>query len=118
MAFELNGFSDAILGQLSQIGIEIFNDKNINGEYVGENLIADSPKIQWTTNNFIQMKVLIPHLLFKDELFNPSSLETIDGFAEEAVSMLKTGEIVQFERFGFIRIENEKNIITGYFAHK
>ena len=28
MAFELNGFSDAILGQLSQIGIEIFNDKN------------------------------------------------------------------------------------------
>jgi glutamyl-tRNA synthetase len=96
----------------------ISNDKDINGEYVGENLIADSPKIQWTTNNFIQMKVLIPHLLFKDELFNPSSLETIDGFAEEGVSTLKTGEIVQFERFGFVRIENEKNNITGYFAHK
>ena len=32
MAFELNGFSDAILGQLSQIGIEIFNDKNNNGQ--------------------------------------------------------------------------------------
>ena len=28
MAFELNGFSDTILGQLSQIGIEIFNDKD------------------------------------------------------------------------------------------
>ncbi|MBN2009727.1 hypothetical protein JW960_10330 [candidate division KSB1 bacterium] len=32
MAFELNGFSDAILGQLSQIGIEIFNDKNSNDQ--------------------------------------------------------------------------------------
>ncbi len=32
MAFELNGFSDAILGQLSQIGIEIFNDKNSSGQ--------------------------------------------------------------------------------------
>jgi hypothetical protein len=30
MAFELNGFSDAILGQLSQIGIEILGDKNMN----------------------------------------------------------------------------------------
>jgi hypothetical protein len=27
MSSELNGFSEAILGQLSQIGIEIFNDK-------------------------------------------------------------------------------------------
>ena len=27
MAFELNGFSDAVLGQLSQIGIEVFSDK-------------------------------------------------------------------------------------------
>jgi glutamyl-tRNA synthetase len=94
------------------------NEKDIVGEYAGENLIANSAKIQWTTNNYIKMKVLIPHLLFKDELFNPRSLETIDGYAEEAVLKLKTGEIVQFERFGFVRIENEKNNITGYFTHK
>lgn len=30
MPFELNGFNNAILDQLSQIGIEIFNDKNSN----------------------------------------------------------------------------------------
>ncbi|MCP4493175.1 MAG: hypothetical protein GY820_38625 [Gammaproteobacteria bacterium] len=36
MAFELNGFSDAILGQLSQIGIEIWNDKSSDR---GEELI-------------------------------------------------------------------------------
>ena len=27
MAFKLNGFSDAILGQLSQIGVEMFSNK-------------------------------------------------------------------------------------------
>jgi len=93
-------------------------EKDVIGEYAGEDLIADSAKIQWTTNKYLDMKVLIPHLLFKDDLFDPNSLETINGYAEEAVSKLKTGEIIQFERFGFIRIENEKNIVTGYFAHK
>jgi glutamyl-tRNA synthetase len=103
---------------------ELFNvkitskGKHIIGEYAGDNLIANSAKIQWTTNKYINMKVLIPHLLFKDELFDPCSLETIDGYAEEAVSTLKTGEIIQFERFGFVRIENEKNKVIGYFTHK
>jgi glutamyl-tRNA synthetase len=64
------------------------------------------------------MRVFIPHLLYIDEIYNIDSLESADGFAEEAVSLLKTDEIVQFERFGFVRIENEKNKITGFFAHK
>ena len=103
---------------------ELYNVKitskedDVIGEYAGEELITDSAKIQWTTNNFIEMKVLIPHLLFKDDIFDTSSLETIKGYAEEAVSKLKTGEIIQFERFGFVRIENEKNNVIGYFAHK
>ena len=33
MAFELNGINDAIIGQLSQIGIEIMNDKSNNNDY-------------------------------------------------------------------------------------
>ena len=103
---------------------ELFNvkitskDKDIIGEHAGEDLIADSEKIQWTTDSYIDMKIHIPHLLFKNEEFDPDSLETIDGYAEEAVSKLKTGEIIQFERFGFVRIENEKNKVTGYFTHK
>ena len=64
------------------------------------------------------MKVQIPHLLFKDDLFDPNSLEIIKGYAEEAVAKIKTGEIVQFERFGFVRIKNEQNNLIGYFAHK
>jgi glutamyl-tRNA synthetase len=64
------------------------------------------------------MKVLVPHLLFVNEKYNEDSLKQADGFAEKAVSKLKTDEIIQFERFGFVRIENINNKITGFFAHK
>ena len=88
------------------------------GEYVGEKLIVDSAKIQWTTDKFVDMHVLIPHLLYQDDKYNDGSLEIVSGVAEQAVSNINTGEIVQFERFGFVRIENEENKLTGFFAHK
>lgn len=93
-------------------------DKEVIAEYVGDNLIPDSLKIQWTTDKFIKMSVFVPHPLFSGEEYNADSLETIDGYAEEAVSQLKTDELIQFERFGFVRIENVNNKITGFFAHK
>jgi glutamyl-tRNA synthetase len=93
-------------------------NKEIVGEYAGEELIDDSAKLQWTTDSFVKLNVLIPGLLFKKDKYNPNSLDNVAGYAEEAVSSIKTGEIVQFERFGFVRIENEKNKITGFFAHK
>jgi len=46
------------------------------------------------------------------------SFKERDGYAPTAWRNLKTGEIVQFERFGFVRIENIDNKITGFFAHK
>lgn len=94
------------------------NKKKILGEYVGEKLISDSLKIQWVTDDFIEMSVYVPHPLFIDDKYNENSLEEIKGFAEKAVTDLKTGEIVQFERFGFVRIENKDGNITGFFAHK
>ncbi len=93
-------------------------NKDIVGEYIGEELIADSAKIQWTTNNFIKTDIFIPHLLFIDEEFNKNSLEMIQGYAEEAASKLKTDDIVQFERFGFVRIENTNAKIICNYTHK
>ena len=90
----------------------------IFGKYAGDDLIADSAKIQWTTDKFIKMSVYIPHLLFINEEFNKDSLEKVDGYAEEAVLQLKTDEIVQLERFGFVRIEKNNDKIIGFFAHK
>jgi len=106
------------LKDLFNVKINRIESETVYGEYAGEKLIPSSTKIQWTTNNFVKMKVNIPHILVKDEKFNSDSLQVVDGFAEESVSEIKNGEIVQFERFGFIRIENKNSKITGFFAHK
>jgi glutamyl-tRNA synthetase len=96
----------------------IKKNKEIIGEYAGDELISDSLKIQWTTENYVNLSVYIPHLLYIGDKFNKDSLKKIDGIAEESVSNIKTNEIVQFERFGFVKIENIDNKITGFFAHK
>jgi glutamyl-tRNA synthetase len=96
----------------------IEKNKEVIAEYSGEKLIQESLKIQWTTDKFLRIKVLVPHALFVNDTYNKDSLEKVDGFAEEAVSGLKTDEIIQFERFGFVRIENIDNKITGFFTHK
>ncbi|UCF11992.1 MAG: glutamate--tRNA ligase [Thermoplasmatales archaeon] len=93
-------------------------NKEINAEYAGEELIPDSAKIQWTAEKVIKMIVFVPGLLYENDNYNPNSLEKVEGFAEDAVSQLETGEIVQFERFGFVRIERQNNNIIGFFAHK
>jgi glutamyl-tRNA synthetase len=93
-------------------------NKIIYGEYAGKELIADSLKIQWTTEKFIKVNIFIPKPLFINEKFNPNSLSKLEGFAEDAVSTLKSDEIIQFERFGFVRIEKQDNKIIGFFAHK
>jgi glutamyl-tRNA synthetase len=90
----------------------------VYGEYVGENLIADSLKIQWTTDSFVKMDVFVPHQLFNEEIYNIDSLETVKGYAEESVKNISDGEIVQFERFGFVRLGKKDNELIGYRAHK
>ncbi|MEM2280747.1 MAG: glutamate--tRNA ligase [Candidatus Bathyarchaeia archaeon] len=44
--------------------------------------------------------------------------ETIDGIAEKACKNLKPNDMVQFERFGFVRIDMVDGKILAYFAHK
>ncbi|MEM3797347.1 MAG: glutamate--tRNA ligase [Candidatus Bathyarchaeia archaeon] len=42
----------------------------------------------------------------------------IEGVAEKACKNLRIGDIVQFERFGFARIDKVNSKILAYFAHK
>ncbi len=93
-------------------------NKVVYAKYVSDELISDSAKIQWTTDNYIKMNVFIPDFLIKNDKYNLNSLTNVEGFAEEAVSRIKTGEIVQFERFGFVRIENKNGKLIGFFSHK
>ena len=42
----------------------------------------------------------------------------VEGFAESACKKLKPDAVIQFERFGFVRVDEVKEKITVYYAHK
>ena len=92
----------------------------ITGEHAGDELLPGTAKIQWTTEKNIAIKILVPGLLVNNnEEYNPGSLTEVDGVVEDTLSAVKNGEIVQFERFGFVRIEKDKaGSLIGIFAHK
>jgi glutamyl-tRNA synthetase len=82
---------------------DLYNVKMTNhkeGVYRGEKL-TDIPKIQWVTDENVEIEVLKPEGIIK-------------GLAEKDVSKIKSGETVQFERFGFCRKDNGKFV----FCHR
>ena len=67
--------------------------------------------IQWVTEQNIPVKVTkVGNLLNEDGNFNEKSLTEINGIAEKMAEGIEEGQIVQFERFGFCRMdEKSKN---------
>lgn len=102
---------------LYNVKVKKSND-TVTGTYGGEELIPESAKIQWTTEEYIPLTVIVPGLIFKGETFNPESLKELHGYAEKAVARLPADEIVQFERVGFVRLERQKDDLLGIFTHK
>jgi glutamyl-tRNA synthetase len=77
-----------------------------SAKYAGDALLPETKKLQWVTAAHSEVKVTVPGVLFLEEgVFNKNSLEETPGFVEEAASSLKPGEIVQFPRFGFCRLD-------------
>ncbi|MCJ7762371.1 hypothetical protein MUP38_02810 [Candidatus Bathyarchaeota archaeon] len=42
----------------------------------------------------------------------------IEGVAENACKQLKPSTVIQFERFGFVRVDEVASKLTAYYAHK
>ena len=79
--------------------IEIKGDRAF---YAGER-IEDIPIIHWLPDGFSKkMKVIAPERVY-------------EGVGEEG---MKSGEVVQLERFGYCRIDSVNDEIIAYFAHK
>lgn len=76
------------------------------GEYAGDELIPDSRKLQWVAEAHEKTEVLVPGVLFDDAgNFRPDSLSVVKGAVEEEAARLPQGEVVQFPRFGFCRLD-------------
>jgi glutamyl-tRNA synthetase len=41
-----------------------------------------------------------------------------EGIAESACKKLKPNAVIQFERFGFVRVDKNDGKLTVYYAHK
>jgi len=93
-------------------------DTMIKGVFAGTKILPDSLKVQWTTKEHVPVTVYIPDLLYTGEVFNDKSMRIVKGFAEPALKQIKDGEIVQFERFGFVRIEQTDKGIIANFCHR
>jgi glutamyl-tRNA synthetase len=68
---------------------------------------AEAPLIHW-----VPMGMDMPC-----QVVMPDATVT-EGIAEKACKDLKPNDIVQFERFGFVRIDSVNAKITAYYAHK
>ena len=65
--------------------------------------------IQWVTSQNVPVKVTkIGNLLNDDDSFNPGSLTDINGLSEKEIENVENGQIIQFERFGFCRMDDKK----------
>lgn len=86
------------------------------GEYSGEELVANIPKVHWVVQKTAQrIKVLIPSQLFFGEQFNEKSLEELNVFSEPYYSELKDGSEIQFVRFGYCR---KDSMLQAIYTHK
>lgn len=95
------------LKDLYNVEIEEVGDKMI-GKYIGNNAI-DAQKIQWVDKaNCVDAYFITPKPLLVNNEINKDSLEVEKGLAEKYIEMIKKDEVVQFERIGFFKLDNEE----------
>jgi len=68
--------------------------------------VMDVPKLQWVSAEAVEVEVIKPD----------GSREC--GLAEPAVSNLSVGETVQFERYGFVRVDAVKPKFVAVYGHR
>jgi len=83
----------------------------VTAEHSGESYRAaravGAPLIHWLPHSTgVKAAVVLP------------DATVVEGVAEDQCKTLRPGEIIQFERFGFVRIAEVNDRILAYFAHR
>ena len=86
---------------------------SLGGELMPEGMVEK--KLQWVGEGHLECSVLVPKdLLGPDGGFDPNSLQDVKGYCEKSVDALPPGSIVQFERFGFCRLDRKEPLTFVY----
>jgi glutamyl-tRNA synthetase len=89
----------------------------VEAEYAGDELRYDLKKLQWVPDNAEKraVEVLEPSELYNDDgSVNQRSLVTRSGFAEASFGSLQLGDIVQFPRYGFVRVDSQGKCVLAH----
>jgi len=74
-------------------------------------------KIQWVSEDKLDCEISIPRdLLNADGQFNEDSLEIATGYCERNCESLDVGKVIQFERFGFCRLDEKGKVLKFIFS--
>jgi glutamyl-tRNA synthetase len=102
------------LKELYNVKVKQRSGEKIVAEFAGVELLPNTRKLQWVPgekNEHLACKLLVPgDLLKEDGSFNEDSLKTISGYCEKDCGRLKEGSVVQLERTGFARLDDEKTM--------
>jgi glutamyl-tRNA synthetase len=99
------------LMELFNVKIESKNEKYVTATFASESY-EDVRKIKVQLIQWIPKGSEIPC-----QVVMPDA-SVVAGFAEAYCKMLKTDAIIQFERFGFARVDQNGEKLVAYYAHK
>jgi len=94
------------LKDLFNVEVTDKEEKIIGGNYAGDSKV--DKKFQWVSEDRIDCEVLVPQDLLKNGEFNPESLKVVSGYCEKNCAKLSEGTVIQFERFGFVRLDKKE----------
>jgi len=81
--------------------------------------LRDLRKVQWVGTSPVPVDVLVAQPIIVDDEINRDSLHVESGVAEQPLLDAELGEIVQFERYGFVRIDTKENgCISVVYSHR
>jgi glutamyl-tRNA synthetase len=73
--------------------------------------------MQWIPSEHTQDQWVLDWSGVQSEVMMPDG-SVVTGFAEDACRELKPNEIIQFQRFGFVRVDKVDEKLIVYFAHR
>jgi len=93
-------------------------DKTIEASLFEEEVdLRKLKKIQWVPLDGINVQVMVLSPLYVGKELQKDSIRFSNGLGEKDIASLPVGEIVQFERYGFVRIDSKEDGIKVVFAH-